>query len=56
MRPEEVLAALRARSARARAAAREAGDRLFREARRRPDAVIAFALGMGVLAMILHWW
>jgi len=70
MRREEVLAALRAlkepageRFRRALAAIRrfarpQGRDLILRAwaaARRRPDALLAAALVMGVVAMILHW-
>jgi hypothetical protein len=29
--------------------------RAWAEIRRRPDAIVAFVLGAGVLAMVLHW-
>jgi hypothetical protein len=61
MRREELLAALR--RARIVAALRALPERpaavRAREAiaalRRRPDAVLAVLLGVGVLAMVLHW-
>jgi hypothetical protein len=61
MRPDELLAALR--RARIVAALRSLPDHpaatrtrhLLAALARRPDAVTAVLLGMGVLAMIIHW-
>jgi hypothetical protein len=61
MRREDLLAALRRarivaalRALPGRPAAARALEALA-ALRRRPDAVVAVLLGMGVLAMILHW-
>lgn len=52
MSRDGIRAALRALVA---PAARERARRAWGEVRRRPDAVLALALGAGVLTMILHW-
>ncbi len=61
MGPEELLAALRrartvaALRALAGPATRERARRAWANVRRHPDVVVVLALGVGVVAMILHW-
>lgn len=57
MSRDRVLAALRGLPYRALVAgARQRTGRAIAAARRRPDALLAAALVVGVAAMVLHWW
>jgi hypothetical protein len=52
LRRAKIVAALRGLNG---PAAATWARRAFEAARRRPDAVVAIALAVSVLAMILHW-